>query len=182
MVYVSVFTIQRGKSETFSHRHPSSVTTKTTVPKCRCFVATASPGGSQREGTTSNSQPMHHVVPEALGRQVGDPYGMHWIIKRSYICNSCNRRVCLVQIPFPCVPKPFMPCTFILRNEKSQAQITELAILATRNGLEPSTSSVTGWRANRLHHRARSGTQMHPPFKDYYPCGNHSPSERLWSG
>ena len=27
--------------------------------------------------------------------------------------------------------------------------------LATRNGLEPSTSSVTGWRANRLHHRAR---------------------------
>ena len=28
--------------------------------------------------------------------------------------------------------------------------------LATRNGLEPSTSSVTGWRANRLHHRART--------------------------
>ena len=27
--------------------------------------------------------------------------------------------------------------------------------MATRNGLEPSTSSVTGWRANRLHHRAR---------------------------
>ena len=140
------------------------------------------PGGSQGEGTTSNSQPMHHVVPEALGRQVGDPYGMHWIIKRSYICNSCNRRVCLVQIPFPCVPKSFMPCTFILQNEKSQAQITELAILATRNGLEPSTSSVTGWRANRLHHRARSGTRMRPPFKDYYPCGNHSLLERLWSG
>ena len=27
--------------------------------------------------------------------------------------------------------------------------------MATPNGLEPSTSSVTGWRANRLHHRAR---------------------------
>ena len=27
-------------------------------------------------------------------------------------------------------------------------------LLATPNGLEPSTSSVTGWRANRLHHRA----------------------------
>ena len=26
--------------------------------------------------------------------------------------------------------------------------------VATPNGLEPSTSSVTGWRANRLHHRA----------------------------
>ncbi len=32
------------------------------------------------------------------------------------------------------------------------------AFLATRNGLEPSTSSVTGWRANRLHHRAMGGT------------------------
>ena len=29
--------------------------------------------------------------------------------------------------------------------------------MATRNGLEPSTSSVTGWRANRLHHRAKLG-------------------------
>ncbi len=28
--------------------------------------------------------------------------------------------------------------------------------MATPNGLEPSTSSVTGWRANRLHHRART--------------------------
>ena len=27
--------------------------------------------------------------------------------------------------------------------------------LATSNGLEPSTSSVTGWRANRLHHEAK---------------------------
>ena len=30
-------------------------------------------------------------------------------------------------------------------------------LMATRNGLEPSTSSVTGWRANRLHHRAKFG-------------------------
>ena len=37
-----------GESKTFSHRHPSSVTTKTTVPKCRCFVATASPRGKPR--------------------------------------------------------------------------------------------------------------------------------------
>ena len=29
-----------------------------------------------------------------------------------------------------------------------------VSFLATPNGLEPSTSSVTGWRANRLHHRA----------------------------
>ena len=31
----------------------------------------------------------------------------------------------------------------------------QMLYLATRNGLEPSTSSVTGWRANRLHHRAK---------------------------
>ena len=33
------------------------------------------------------------------------------------------------------------------------AQICDF--MATPNGLEPSTSSVTGWRANRLHHRAK---------------------------
>ena len=32
--------------------------------------------------------------------------------------------------------------------------------LATPNGLEPSTSSVTGWRANRLHHRAVPQNKM----------------------
>ena len=31
----------------------------------------------------------------------------------------------------------------------------QMHYMATRNGLEPSTSSVTGWRANRLHHRAK---------------------------
>ena len=31
--------------------------------------------------------------------------------------------------------------------------------LATSNGLEPSTSSVTGWRANRLHHEAMRSEQ-----------------------
>ena len=36
----------------------------------------------------------------------------------------------------------------------SRAQICDF--MATPNGLEPSTSSVTGWRANRLHHRAKS--------------------------
>ena len=33
----------------------------------------------------------------------------------------------------------------------------QMHYLATRNGLEPSTSSVTGWRANRLHHEAIYG-------------------------
>ena len=33
----------------------------------------------------------------------------------------------------------------------------QMHYMATPNGLEPSTSSVTGWRANRLHHRAKFG-------------------------
>ena len=40
-------------------------------------------------------------------------------------------------------------------NKKTQPLQVVFFILATRNGLEPSTSSVTGWRANRLHHRAK---------------------------
>ena len=39
---------------------------------------------------------------------------------------------------------------------QSAALPTELQRhMATKMGLEPTTSSVTGWRANRLHHRAR---------------------------
>ncbi len=38
------------------------------------------------------------------------------------------------------------------KGTSSFAQICDF--MATPNGLEPSTSSVTGWRANRLHHRA----------------------------
>ena len=41
------------------------------------------------------------------------------------------------------------------RNQKIKAILMDgFYFLATSNGLEPSTSSVTGWRANRLHHEA----------------------------
>ena len=33
--------------------------------------------------------------------------------------------------------------------------ITSISLLATRKGLEPSTSSVTGWRTNHLYYRAK---------------------------
>ena len=41
------------------------------------------------------------------------------------------------------------------RNNKKEVVPQDDFFLATSNGLEPSTSSVTGWRANRLHHEAR---------------------------
>ena len=45
--------------------------------------------------------------------------------------------------------------TELQRHLAQEAQTRGMIKMATRNGLEPSTSSVTGWRANRLHHRAR---------------------------
>ena len=52
----------------------------------------------------------------------------------------------------------FSPLLYLLsyRGMLSRVNLGSDALkMATRNGLEPSTSSVTGWRANRLHHRAR---------------------------
>ena len=54
----------------------------------------------------------------------------------------------------------FSPLLYLLsyRGMLSRAfRSAQMLYLATRNGLEPSTSSVTGWRANRLHHRAKFG-------------------------
>ena len=52
----------------------------------------------------------------------------------------------------------FSPLLYLLsyRGMLSRVKLGSDALkMATRNGLEPSTSSVTGWRANRLHHRAK---------------------------
>ena len=53
----------------------------------------------------------------------------------------------------------FSPLLYLLsyRGISSGACAPLGCIMATPNGLEPSTSSVTGWRANRLHHRAKFG-------------------------
>ena len=42
-----------------------------------------------------------------------------------------------------------------LTDKEKTTRMGGFFFMATRNGLEPSTSSVTGWRANRLHHRAK---------------------------
>ena len=47
--------------------------------------------------------------------------------------------------------------TELQRHLEQSKMLCSMCIMATRNGLEPSTSSVTGWRANRLHHRAKFG-------------------------
>ena len=47
--------------------------------------------------------------------------------------------------------------TELQRHTLCRAEALHRCVMATPNGLEPSTSSVTGWRANRLHHRAKCG-------------------------
>ena len=51
----------------------------------------------------------------------------------------------------------FSPLLYLLsyRGMLRRVKLASSYIMATRNRLELSTSSVTGWRANRLHHRAR---------------------------
>ena len=45
--------------------------------------------------------------------------------------------------------------TELPRHIEASMKLASTSLLATRNRLELSTSSVTGWRANRLHHRAK---------------------------
>ena len=74
MEYVSIFTIQRTAVEILSARRPSSVTTKYRFRDADISSCQLPPGGSQEEKTISNLQLTYHFIPEAAGRQVGDPY------------------------------------------------------------------------------------------------------------
>ena len=103
---------------------------------------------------------------------------------RGYVPDFWSGRRGSTSLPPPwqggALPDELRPQTWCLRSESNQrhadfqsaALPTELQrhmrkgtssfaqicdFMATPNGLEPSTSSVTGWRANRLHHRAKYG-------------------------
>ena len=64
IVICSGFLHLTGKSETFSYRRPSSASLR----------SAAFPRGKPRGGSDGCFHIMHPVVPEAAGRQVGDPY------------------------------------------------------------------------------------------------------------
>ena len=85
MAYVSVFSIQRGNLKLLAIAAPHQLRCAQQLP----------PGGSQGEETISNSQPMHHVVSEATGRQIGDPYG--W--RGNRMRRLCRRRVAKLATP-----------------------------------------------------------------------------------
>ena len=84
----------------------------------------------------------------ALGCFDGVHIGHASIIKKAKEIATKSSALCAVW-SFSEPPKNF----FAKEKTKTPSQVGWR--LATRNGLEPSTSSVTGWRANRLHHRAR---------------------------
>ena len=72
----------------------------------------------------------------------GTTYGVDSVQPESSVC-PLDRRIWIFESWF--------------RQQKRKAiHLDGFSFLATSNGLEPSTSSVTGWRANRLHHEART--------------------------
>ena len=76
----------------------------------------------------------------------------------------CHWNFCILQVS---TMPPIGITTQNWQKEKPPDWVVFL-FMATSNGLEPSTSSVTGWRANRLHHEAmwwweQQGSNLWPP-------------------
>ena len=98
---------------------------------------------SGRRGSNSLPRPWQgRALPDELRPQMTPMFQRHGASGRS---RTNDTRI-------------FSPLLYLLsyRGMLSRVKLGSDALkMATRNGLEPSTSSVTGWRANRLHHRAR---------------------------
>ena len=98
---------------------------------------------SGRRGSNSLPRPWQgRALPDELRPQMTPMFQRHGASGRS---RTNDTRI-------------FSPLLYLLsyRGMLSRVKLGSDALkMATRNGLEPSTSSVTGWRANRLLHRAR---------------------------
>ena len=74
------------------------------------------------------------------------------MVKVRYCRNVSRRRAGSVVIKFTFLTAVLVRA--VIGTNKKRHPKDGVFYLATSNGLEPSTSSVTGWRANRLHHEA----------------------------
>ena len=97
---------------------------------------------SGRRGSNSLPRPWQgRALPDELRPQMTPMFQRHGASGRS---RTNDTRI-------------FSPLLYLLsyRGMLRRDKLASSYIMATRNRLELSTSSVTGWRANRLHHRAR---------------------------
>ena len=62
------------KTRTYSIHPVAFIDQPVATPHQPRYAQQLPPGGSQEEETISNLQLTYHFIPEAAGRQVGDPY------------------------------------------------------------------------------------------------------------
>ena len=67
---------------------------------------------------------------------------------------SVRRRYLLYHLS-PCLSRTFFHFRKLFSFHRPKTMETSQSLLATRIGLEPTTSSVTGWRSTQLNYRAK---------------------------
>ena len=114
------------------------------------YANAATPNGLLLRRTTPNGLLLRRATPNGLLLRRATPNGLETLRCRRRLVRrraSLHRRLAF---------RWFESVFSIFKKKNALPFGKSVFFLATPNGLEPSTSSVTGWRANRLHHRART--------------------------